>query len=114
MINDGENHLSHGEAIAIGMICESWLSHKKIGLSAGELEEIVKVITGLYPKYTIDPTSYDELYDLMLKDKKNQNGRINCTLLKQIGQFSIDNICTQAELVESLNITPHYNYATFG
>ena len=43
----------------------------------------------------------------MLKDKKNQSGKINCTLLKQIGQYSIDNICTEAELRESL-----YYYAT--
>ena len=29
--------LTHGEAIAIGMICESYLSHKKSGLTADEL-----------------------------------------------------------------------------
>jgi 3-dehydroquinate synthase len=38
----------------------------------------------------------------MMKDKKNQNGKINCTLLSSIGQFNIDNVCTEEELVEAL------------
>jgi 3-dehydroquinate synthase len=42
------------------------------------------------------------LCEIMLKDKKNQNGLINCTLLFRIGQFKLDNICTDAELCESL------------
>jgi 3-dehydroquinate synthase len=37
LIND-KDHLSHGEAIAIGMICESYLAHKKTGLPAEELK----------------------------------------------------------------------------
>jgi 3-dehydroquinate synthase len=103
LLKDDGNSLSHGEAIAIGMICEAWLSHKKSGLSSGELNEITDVITGLYPKYFIDEDANDQLYSLMLKDKKNQNGKINCTLLTKIGQYSIDNICTEAELSESLH-----------
>jgi 3-dehydroquinate synthase len=102
LINDGENHLSHGEAIAIGMICEAWLSHKKSGLSAEELTEITDTISALYPKYFMEEAANETLYALMLKDKKNQNGKINCTLLKQIGLYSIDNICAEAELLESL------------
>jgi 3-dehydroquinate synthase len=99
--NDG-TALSHGEAIAIGMICESYLSHKKTGLSTAELNEIVDVITALYPKYLLEESANAELYALMQKDKKNQNGQINCTLLTHIGQYSIDNICTEAELCDSL------------
>jgi 3-dehydroquinate synthase len=102
LLKEDGNSLSHGEAIAIGMICEAWLSHKKSGLSSGELTEITTVITSLYPKYFIDKAANDQLYALMLKDKKNQNGKINCTLLTKIGQYSIDNICTEAELSESL------------
>ncbi|MFD2145724.1 hypothetical protein [Mucilaginibacter antarcticus] len=43
------------------------------------------------------------LLEYMLKDKKNQNGKINCTLLSTIGQFNIDNVCTNDELLEGLN-----------
>ena len=101
LIND-QDPLSHGEAIAIGMICESYLAHKKTGLSAGELKEITSVFSDLYPRYTIAESSFDTLFTIMQKDKKNQDGQINCTLLTRIGQCNIDNICTEAELRESL------------
>jgi 3-dehydroquinate synthase len=98
-----KNPLTHGEAIAIGMICEAYLAHKKTGLSSNELAEIVEVINGLYPKYPLKETSYEVLLALMMKDKKNQSGKINCTLLDRIGQCNLDNICTDAELCESLS-----------
>lgn len=100
--NDGEKHLTHGEAIAIGMICEAWLSQQKSGLSAEELNEISTVLNGLYPKYELDESCYTLLYSLMKTDKKNQNGFVNCTLLNKIGECSIDHIATEEELCDSL------------
>ncbi len=102
LLND-KNPLTHGEAVAIGMICESYLAHKKTGLSSEDLTEIVEVINSLYPKYPLKENSYATLLTIMLKDKKNQNGKINCTLLTSIGQCNLDNICTDAELCESLS-----------
>ncbi|HEY2580868.1 MAG TPA: 3-dehydroquinate synthase [Mucilaginibacter sp.] len=101
LIHD-EDPLSHGEAIAIGMICEAYLSNQKTGLSEEELIEITTVLSNLYPKYLIAESSFSKLFTLMQKDKKNQNGKVNCTLLSQIGQCSIDHICTVYELYESL------------
>jgi 3-dehydroquinate synthase len=102
LIND-ENSLSHGEAIAIGMICEAYLSYKKAGLTAEELTEITEVLSSLYPRYELKESYNDTLLAIMLKDKKNQNGKINCTLLNTIGQFNIDNNCTDEELREALS-----------
>ncbi len=101
LVNDDE-HLSHGEAIAIGMICEAYISHKRTGLSTADLAEITVVLNNLYPRYQLEESYNDALYAIMLKDKKNQNGKINCTLLSAIGQCVIDNVCTQEELFESL------------
>ncbi|HEY8783258.1 MAG TPA: 3-dehydroquinate synthase [Mucilaginibacter sp.] len=101
LLND-ENPLTHGEAIAIGMICEAYLSYKKTGLRLSELQEIVETISSLYPKYPLENTNYETLCGIMMKDKKNQNGLINCTLLTNIGQCRLDNICTHDELCESL------------
>ena len=101
LMND-DNPLTHGEAIAIGMICEAKLSQMKVGLSDGDLKEITGVIGDLYPAYGIKESCYRELYSIMQKDKKNQSGKINCTLLTNIGQCRIDNICTENELYEGL------------
>ena len=102
LMND-ENPLTHGEAIAIGMICEARLSNQKTGLSDAELNEINEVIGNLYPRYNISESCFGELYSIMQKDKKNQSGKINCTLLTSIGQCRIDNICTEDELYAGLN-----------
>ncbi len=101
LLND-ENPLTHGEAIALGMICEAYLAHKKTGLSLAELNEIVEEIGRLYPKYPLGSIDYDTLLALMLKDKKNRGGKINCTLLSSIGQCNLDNICSAEEIKESL------------
>ncbi|AMR32976.1 3-dehydroquinate synthase [Mucilaginibacter sp. PAMC 26640] len=101
MLND-KHPLTHGEAIAVGMICEAWLSHKKVGLPEEQLTEISSVLNKLYPIHQVPEVCHSELYQLMLKDKKNLNAHINCTLLTRIGQYSIDNICTEDELCDSL------------
>ncbi|MBS7565298.1 3-dehydroquinate synthase [Mucilaginibacter sp. Bleaf8] len=102
-LQNDENHLTHGEAVAIGMICEAWLSHKKSGLSAEELDEIATVLNNLYPKYHLDDSCHTVLHSLMKADKKNNGSDINCTLLHKIGECSIDHICTEEELCDSLS-----------
>ncbi len=102
-LQNDENHLTHGEAVAIGMICEAWLSHKKAGLSLDELNEITEVLNSLYPKYQLDNSCHSVLHALMKKDKKNQGDDINCTLLHRIGECSIDHICSEEELCDSLS-----------
>jgi len=101
LVNDS-NPLSHGEAIVVGMICEAYLAHKKIGLKAEELKDITETFGRLYPRYELREEFNETLYEFMLKDKKNTNGKINCTLLTHIGQCSIDHICTKEELFEAL------------
>lgn len=102
LINDKDS-LSHGEAIAIGMICEAYLAYKKTGLSKEELAEITEVLMDMYPRYDLKKVDTAILIEYMQKDKKNQNGKINCTLLNKIGEFNIDNICTEEELIEGIN-----------
>jgi 3-dehydroquinate synthase len=104
-LTNDRNPLTHGEAIAIGMICEAFIANKRTGLSATELTEIETVINGLYPHYKLNPAAYEDIYTIMLKDKKNIDGKINCTLLDRIGQFNIDNICTKEEVFEAMD---HY------
>ncbi len=101
-LQNGKNPLLHGEAIAIGMICEAFLSARKTGLSQQELAEIVHTFQKFYEKHTIKEASVPALIELMKSDKKNSSGQINCSLLTQIGQCTIDYFCTEDELCESL------------
>ena len=62
--------LLHGEAIAVGMICEAYLSRKYCGLSSEELNSISEFIIS---NFNLRPVQYPakQLTGLMRQDKKN-------------------------------------------
>lgn len=77
--------LLHGEAIAIGMICESYISYRMNLLSEDENFTIRQFILSVFPhqpKWVQEP---EVLIDLMYKDKKNRSGHILFSLLEGIG-----------------------------
>jgi len=98
--------LTHGEAIAIGMICEAWLSVKNSSLSNDELSDISNYIKSIYPKYHIKPDSYDQLKELMNSDKKNEHGQIMFSLLNSIGDCKYNFRVSDQDIKESMN---YYN-----
>jgi 3-dehydroquinate synthase len=110
-LDHDKNPLTHGEAIAAGMICEAWLSQQKAGLSDSDLQDITDTLLGIYGKYKVKESSYPALRNIMKKDKKNQGGKINCSLLTKIGECQIDNICTDDELCDSLRYYASLAYA---
>ena len=97
-----EQPLLHGEAVAIGMICESYLSQKNMGLSGDELSDIVEVIQRHYPHFPFSENDFPELLRLMGKDKKNRGGKINFSMLPAIGEVEVNQICSAEEIEESL------------
>ena len=102
LMND-KDPLLHGEAIAIGFICESFLSVRYSGLADTELQQIQSVVLKTFSKYLVDPASFPALIELMLNDKKNVDGNINFSLLRSIGDCDTDTFCTEEDIVESLN-----------
>jgi len=95
--------LYHGEAVALGMIGELYLSVKKKAFPQDKYEEIVKYIRDIYSDFSIFAKDYPEFYQLMLHDKKNTDEGVNFTLLPNIGAYSIDNICNEEEVYEALS-----------
>lgn len=95
------NPLLHGEAIAVGMICEAWLSHKVNSLSADELQEITAVITAKFPRSMISGNNA-ELLAVMHNDKKNEQQRIGFALLNKIGACDFNIFIDEDLIIESL------------
>ena len=95
--------LLHGEAIAIGMICESYISYKTAGLNKAELEEVTQIILNFYAPYKIETSNYNQLLELMTNDKKNEDGGINFTLIKSIGEGLINQTAASELIIESLD-----------
>ncbi len=96
------NPLLHGEAIAIGMICETWLSHKIIGLPFEKVEEIASCLLRLYDAYELNESAFHEMIRLMQKDKKNENQQINFSLINPIGAVTINQTCDKEMILESM------------
>ena len=94
--------LLHGEAIAVGMICEAYLSSVKDQLSKGSLKEICDYLVRVYGKVDIPNEEFNAISKNALQDKKNKNGRIMCTLLSDIGTAVFDSPVTLHEIEESL------------
>ena len=94
--------LLHGEAVAIGLICESYLSHKIVGLSKKSLEEISSYIIHHYGRYTIKKSNFETYLQLMTKDKKNKNQIINFTMISEIGTVILNQTANNSLIQESL------------
>lgn len=101
-LKNDSDPLLHGEAIAIGFICESFLSMKYNGLAEAELKLIRDTIMAYYPKYHISETTFSDLISLMQNDKKNREGNINFSLLKSIGDCGTDSYCSTEDIISSL------------
>ena len=88
--NENIKTLLHGEAIAIGMILEGYLSSKISGLPITDLYEIRETFRTTYPKVYFNDSSKKQIIDLMQSDKKNSHGQVKFALLQSIGQCQID------------------------
>ncbi len=95
--------LKHGESVAIGMICEAYLSKTKAGLSGKELKSICDCILQHYQKYSLRTILSPEIIKYMRQDKKNTSDEINFTLLKKIGKAEINYTFSEAQISIALN-----------
>jgi len=102
--------LLHGEAIAIGMICEAYISRKVSGLKSEELDEITSFIKSVFNPKPVKHSA-KQLIGLMKQDKKNmalhpdaigKDSEINFTLLSSIGKAEINNSCSEELIEESI------------
>ncbi len=88
--HNSKNNLLHGEAIAIGMILESYISMTKNLISKAEYLEVKTTIKSIFEEVNFDKNDIISIVDLLIHDKKNENGKIKFVLLNGIGDFIID------------------------
>lgn len=84
--NNPENCLLHGEAIAVGMIMEAYLSTVYTGLSQLEAEEIKNTLRNAYEVIDLPDTLLPDVFKIMQHDKKNSHGVVHFSLLNHIGK----------------------------
>ena len=99
--NQNKESLLHGEAIAIGMILESYISKEKNLISESEYLEIKELINSLYEKIEFNDSDIQKIIDLLIFDKKNEFGTIQFALLEGIGKIKINQTSDNELIIES-------------
>lgn len=95
--------MTHGEAIAIGMIAEAHLSFQMGYLQEEEILEIKQVILNVFDHQSISTSDTPAIYEFLKHDKKNVGGNVNFVLLSQIGDFILNQRVSEAQMSEALN-----------
>lgn len=84
-----ESPLLHGEAVAIGMIAESYIA-KEIGNLTSEEYELIKNVIKQYGLPVVYNGNLEEIFLMLFKDKKNTGGKIKWVLPNRIGKCIYD------------------------
>ncbi|MFC0523156.1 3-dehydroquinate synthase [Pontibacillus salicampi] len=94
----GYTHLSHGEAVAIGMDFALFLSQKYVSNASFPISEYRNWLTKQnYPTTVLENYYIPSLIERMKSDKKNEDEQIRMVLLEEIGKpmvfpFQIDTL----------------------
>jgi 3-dehydroquinate synthase len=101
--SEDKENLTHGEAIAIGMITEAFLSYKLLNFNEEKVTEIKNKLLNIYNKVVITSTDYEAILALLIHDKKNVGGQINFVLLNDYEDFKLDCKVEKQLLIDALN-----------
>lgn len=99
-----ENPLLHGEAIALGMICESWMASQMNLLDTEIYSEIKSYILDLYKELNYSELNQNHIIDFILSDKKNVSDKIYYSPINSIGSCLYDIEADKLLIQESMNI----------
>ena len=99
--SEAKDQLLHGEAIAIGMILECYLSAELLKFPKEDLELVTKAINSIYKPVRFENSDYEPIIDLLKYDKKNEHGNVNFVLLEAIGLPKIDCLASNELIIKS-------------
>ena len=94
----GIQPLLHGEAVAIGMILEAFISYKKDLLTKNSYLEIKETLNLMFESIVFTENDIEICTHLLIHDKKNVNGIVQFTLLNSIGK-GVFNEVVESELI---------------
>jgi len=95
--------LLHGEAIAMGMIIEAWLSHRVTRMRYFLAQRVMATIFRYFPKYALPPAATAALIGLLYHDKKREAATpLNFSLLKDIGECVVNQTAQEQLVADAL------------
>ena len=85
-----DKKLLHGEAIAIGIIIESFLSKEIYGFDIEKVDKIKNHLLTIFTNIKFNSSSINNIIKMMEHDKKNIEKEVNFVLLSDIGKLIFD------------------------
>jgi 3-dehydroquinate synthase len=104
--SEDKENLTHGEAIAIGMVCESYMSYKLLNFPKEKVNDVKAVVLSTYNRTNLIKEDFSTIMELLKHDKKNVNGQVNFVLLNDYEDFKIDCKVQEELIIESME---YYN-----
>lgn len=95
--------IPHGEAVALGMICETHLAFLCGLLDVDDSSVIIGKIKRLFPYINISEFKNGAIMDLMFNDKKNEDGNINFSLINGVGSCLFDQKVKAEQIILTLD-----------
>ncbi|MDR2868544.1 MAG: 3-dehydroquinate synthase [Bacteroidales bacterium] len=82
--------ISHGHAVAFGMVSEAFLSYQQGILPESDYLQIKQYIHNHYPTWPIANTDFPKILELCQNDKKSENQTVKYMQLSRIGTYPIE------------------------
>ncbi len=108
-MESAQRSLLHGEAVAIGMVCATWLSWRMGLLDRDRMNAVEEHLMGLFPVFKLQEADTHRILELMRHDKKNKGDEFRFTLLTGIGSARVDVPIHAGQVAEALE---HYRLLT--
>lgn len=97
--------LLHGEAIAMGMVCASYLSVRRAGMTSAEAARLRSLLESVgLPVRLGDNYELPELFEAMRLDKKALAGKLRFVLLKRLGEAVVSDAVTDDDVKEVVHV----------
>lgn len=101
--------IPHGEAVALGMICETHLAFLAGLIDVDDSSTIITKIQRFFPYIDISEFKNAAIMDLMFNDKKNQDGNINFSLINGVGSCLFDQKLHAEQIILTLEFYKNIN-----
>ncbi len=105
-VGAGYQDLSHGEAVALGMLIETKIACNR-GICSQDLEEQIKRILSFLRKQEsinmdIRKLDINQLWETLTLDKKNYQGRVTFILPEALGKVALTDNIIKEEVIKAL------------
>lgn len=106
---ENKTPVTHGEAVAAGILIESYISFKQGFLKENDFNSIKEVIKNCFKKLAFKVQDTDSIISYLYNDKKNEGKAISFVLLSEIGKAHINKTASIEEIKAALEFYVNLN-----